>query len=249
MTTELAVVDTGNYLALQDGGAIAEAMAANLGDGAALKESDLTKVPIPSGGGTTWMVPSITGEAPEKAIEGVLVYQCVRGVLWPREEPEEGTLPALVTDDLKIARIVSQDLSNDFLESIAGARNEDGTYRWADLPQCEWGSGKNGHGKAAKEQRVLFILREQEPLPLVVAIQPGSLKNWRGFIMELTKAGIPFWRAVISLGLEKSQSGGGQPFSKVVPSLVGVLSDEQGKVIREKFTEPMRAVAASGSEG
>lgn len=250
MSTALATIDTSSYLALKEDGAIAEAMAANMGEGVALRESDLTRVPIPTGGGSTWLIPGLTGDEPAKTIEGVLVYQCVRGILWPKAEPEEGSLPALVTFDLKTAKKVSDQLSPAFLASIEPARIGDtDLYNWADLPQCQWGSGKDGNGKAAKEQRVLYILRETEPLPLVVTIQPGSLKDWQKFILALTKAGVPYYRAVISLGLEKSTSGGGQPFSRVVPSLVGVLTPEQGTVIRTQFSEPMRAVAETSFSG
>lgn len=243
MSTALATIDTNNYLALQEGGAVAEAMIANMGEGASLRESDLTRVPIPTGGGTAWEIPGLVEDEHTRTIEGVLVYQCVRGILWPKAEPEEGSLPALVTLDLKTARQIADNLPAAFLESIEPAKNEDGTYRWADLPQTQWGSGKDGSGKAAKEQRVLYILRESDPLPLVVTIQPGSLKDWQKFILQLTKAGVPYYRAVISLGLEKTTSAGGQPFSRVVPKLVGVLTSEQGAVIRTQFSEPMRAVA------
>lgn len=250
MSTALATIDTSNYIALQEGGAIAEALAANMGEGAALRESDLTRVPIPTGGGTMWMIPGLGGDEAAKTIEGVLVFQTVRGILWPKAEPEEGSLPALVSFDLKTARRVSDQLSDAFLDSIEPARIGDSDeYNWADLPQCQWGSGKGGSGKAAKEQRVLYILRETDPLPLVVTIQPGSLKDWQKFILALTKAGVPFYRAVISLGLEKSTSGGGQPYSRVVPNLVGVLTPEQGAVIRTQFTEPMRAVAETSFAG
>jgi hypothetical protein len=245
MGTALATIDTGTFLALQDGGAVAEAMAANLGEGAALREGDLTRVTIPTGGSTTWLVPSIMGDEPAKSIDGILVYQCVRGIVWPKAEPEEGSLPALVSHDLKTAHLVSDNLSDEFVDSIADAQLPSGEYDWNKLPQSQWGSGKDGNGKAAKEQRVLYILREGDPLPLVVVIQPGSLKNWQQFILAMTKAGIPYWRAVISLSLEKTTSKAGQPFSQVVPELKGVLTVEQGAVIREKFTEPMKAVAAT----
>lgn len=245
MSTALATIDTGTYLALQEGGAIAEAMEANLGEGASLRESDLTRVTIPTGGSTTWIIPGLRGDEPAKTIEGILVYMTVRGILWPKAEPEEGSLPALVSHDLKTARRVSDDLSADFLRSIEDARTGVDTYDWAKLPQTQWGSGKDGAGKAAKEQRVLYILRQGDPLPLVVVIQPGSLKDWQKFVLAMTKAGIPYWRAVVSLGLEKTSSSGGQPFSKVVPQLAGELTPEQGAVIREKFTEPMKGVAAS----
>jgi hypothetical protein len=246
MFNAITTIDTGTYLALADGGEIAEAMAANLGEGSALKESDLTRVRIPSSAGTQWTVPGLLQDEITPSLDGILVYQCVRGVLWAGDEPEEGSLPLMVTDDLKIGRLVADNPPQNFLDAIEPHRIV-GTdhYKWSDIPQNQWGSGKNGEGKRCKEQRVLFILRETEPLPLVVTIQPGSLKNWQQFIVALTKAGIPYWRAVITLTLEKDKSATGVAYSKVVPQLVGTLTKEQGDVIREKFTETMRAVAQS----
>ena len=247
MATALKTIDSGTFLALRDDNDIAEAMLANLGEGAMLRESNLTRVKIPTGGGVMWMVPTLTGDEPSRTIDGILVYQTVRGILWLGEEPQEGSLPALVSTDLKTARTIATDLPGEFLRSIEPALIDDarGIYDWTLLPQNEWGSGKGGNGKAAKEQRVLYILRQDEPLPVVVAIQPGSLGNWQEFIIQLTKAGIPFYRAVISLGLERAVSVGGQPYSQVLPKLIGTLTPEQGTVIRTRFTEPMRAVAAA----
>lgn len=245
-STALAVTDTKNYLALAEGGAVAEAMAANLGENVSFRESDLTRVPIPSGGATTWMIPDINEDRAAKTIEGILVYQCARGVLWAKEEPEEGSLPVLISYDLKTARLVApENIDKAVLAKIEPAKLADGTYDWGKLPQNEWGSGKGGKGKAAKEQRVLYILTPDQPLPLVVVIQPGSLKGWREFIVALTKAGVPFYRAVVSLSLSKETSANGQPYAQVVPRLVGTLSHDEGQIILQKFTTPMKGVAAS----
>lgn len=245
MTTALATVDAGGYLALQAGGEILEAMAANLGEGASLKESDLTRVKTPSGGGTTWSIPSITGDEDCKEIVGVICYMCVRGLLWRSDEPEEGSLPVLMSHDLKTAKLVIDraDVPEDMLADIDAATGPDGEIDWEKLPQSQFGSGKNGNGKAVKEQRVLYILREQDTLPIVVAINPGSLKDWGRFVVEMTKAGVPYWRAVVGLSLEKEKSTGGSPYSKVVPRLVGVLTPEQGKSIYANVTPMARAAA------
>lgn len=245
MTTALATVDAGGYLALQSNGEILEAMAANLGEGAALKESDLTRVKTPAGGGTTWSIPSITGEEEAKEIVGVLCFMCVRGLLWRGDEPEEGSLPVLVSGDLKTAKLVIDraDVPEDVLADIDAATGGDGVIDWEKLPQTQYGSGKGGFGKKAKEQRVLYILREQDTLPIVVAINPGSLKGWQRFVVELTKAGIPYWRAVIGLSLDKAKSGGGTTYSEVIPRLVGVLTPEQGKSVYTSVTPMARAAA------
>lgn len=249
MTTDLMIVPANTYLALADGGDIAEAMAANMGD-AGFRESDLTRVTIPTGGSTTWIIPGLLQDEATPTIEGALVYQTVRGLLWAGDEPEEGALPVLISNDLRTARIVASDVPQHILDLIEVARIEGtATYDWTKLPQNEWGSGKNGQGKACKEQRVLFILRASEPLPLIVAIQPGSLKNWQQFIVSLTKAGIPYFRAIVSLSLEKAKSASGVAYAQVVPSLVGVLSKEDGKLLREKFGATMEAVAQSSFAG
>lgn len=249
-STAIAVIKTDGYLALQEGGAIAEAMEANMGADAALRESDLTRVPIPTGGGTMWLVPTIGDDKAVKSIDGILVAMCLRGLLWAGDEPEEGSLPVLVSHDLKTARLVAaENVDAAMLRAIEPAKMADGRYDWSKLPQNEWGTGKKGHGKAAKEQRVLYVLPADEPLPVVVIIQPGSLKDWQKFVVSLTKAGIPYYRAVVSLTLEKDTAAEGQPFARVVPKLIGTISEAEGKVIRVKFTEPMKAVAACAFAG
>ena len=248
MASELAVIDAANYLALQDGGQIAEAMAANLGEGVQLRESDLTRVSIPSAGGTKWTISSLIEDEVTDAIEGVLVYQTVRGLIWPNDEPQEGTLPAMVSHDLKIGRLVGDRDSIDakLLQSFECAKIKGGdTYDWQELPQNQWGSAKKGAGKAATEQRVLYILRNKEPLPLVVCVQPGSLKNWRKFILALTKSKVCYWQAVVKLSLEKVKNAEGTSYAQIVPTLVGVLNKEQGAAVKETMSKPMAQVAAS----
>ena len=248
MSTALATIDAGSYLALQSGGEILEAMAANLGEGATLKESDLTRVKTPAGGGTTWTIPGLTGDTETKAITGVLCYMCVRGLLWRSDEPEEGSLPVLVSHDLKTAKLVLDraDVPGGMLADIDAATGADGLVDWEKLPQTQYGSGKGGVGKQAKEQRVLYILREEDTLPIVVPINPGSLKGWQRFVVEMTKAGIPYFRAVVELALEKAKSTGGTAYSEVVPRLVGVLTPEQGLSVRKNVT-PMAQAAAESS--
>lgn len=245
--TALQTIDTTGYLALQDGGAVVEAMNANLGEGASLKESDLTRVTTPAGGGTTWTIPSITGDEQSPEIVGVLVYMTVRGLLWKGDDAAEGSLPVLVSHDLKTAHRVldRSDVDEVMNVDIDTFTDEEGVIDWKALPQCQWGSGKNGVGKAAKEQRVLYILREQDTLPIVVTISPGSLKDWQKFIVELTKAGIPYWRAVIGLSLIADKSTNGTKFSKVVPKLVGVLTPEEGQSVYQSVTPTAQAAAST----
>ena len=202
-------------------------------------------MPTPTQGQTKWMIPSLFGEDYVEKIEGILVYQTARGVLWVSDEPVEGTLPVLISDDLKTARRVCavENVPDEMIPVLEDCHIQGDLFDWTALPYNEWGSGRNGVGKRAKEQRVLFILRKSDPLPLVVVIQPGSLKYWRKFIVELTKAGIPFYRAVISLGLEKAASEDGITYSRIKPSLVGCLSPEDGLSVKKQFSDSLARIA------
>jgi hypothetical protein len=252
-STALATADeplNGNFLALIEGSAELEAMETNLGDNAVLTESDLRRVKIPSAGGTKWTIPSVTGDETVDEIEGILAAVCPRGILWPSIESREGTMPLLRSDDLKIAHRVGNDngdISPAILEKYRIGDGEPAAYDWQGLTSdggpFGFGSGKNGQGKRAKEQRVLFILRERDVFPLVVTASPGSLKAIRQFVLGLVNAGIPHYRAIIGLSLRRETSQGGQAYSQIVPRLIGTLTVEQGEAIRQKYTIKLKEVA------
>lgn len=237
MANEIATVPVNSFLALQDGGDIAEAMQANLGGGA-LRLNDLTRVPIPTGGETQWIIPSLVENEVVDAIEGVLVFKADHGVLWPSDDPIPGTLPVLVTHDFITARLTSGEVPAHLQAGIDAATDEAGVIHWTKLPFAQWGTGKKGVGKQVKEQRVLFILRRNDPLPLIIIVQPGSLRNWDCFIVSLTKCGIPYYRAVVKLTLEQTLSKLGTKYAAVSPEIVGVVSKEEAVEIRRRYTVP-----------
>jgi len=238
MGNELAKIDANDYLALGEDRDLAAAVEANLDDGGGIEIGDLVRIPTPSGGGTTWSIETIEGEETTPEIIGILVLQKLHGVLWPNEEPSEGTSPLLVSDDLIVGRKVGDDYGDLSEEAIESTKRPDGLYDWRALPYTQMGSGRGGIGKRAKEGRMLAILRPGEMLPVIVRAQPGSAMIIRKFIRSLR---VPYWRAVVSLSLVKQTSKGGQKYSQIVPKLVGVLSDEQGAIVRDRYTEPLRA--------
>lgn len=242
--TSLAIIPRETYLALRSPDAqreLAEAWDANAAAGGSAGESLFLRVKTPSGGATTW---DVDGE-PAKVITGILVWSFPRGVLWPSDEVKEGTLPALRTDDLVTARQVGEmpDAMRKALEPYALAS---GGYDWqrltGDTGPYGWGTGKGGHGKAAKEQRVLFVLREGDMLPIVVTIGPGSLKNYPPLLNALTRHQIPCYRAIVSLSLEKAQSEGGTTYSRIVLQPVGQISREDGLAIKTTYTDKLAAM-------
>lgn len=234
-----------NYAAFQEQSEAAAALAANVGSLSEISLADFTHVPTPSGGSLQWTYESVTGEVSQDAIEGLLVYQCEHGSLWPTDEPTEGNPPLLITHDLRIAKKVGDDYGTLDPQAIEAARREDGYYDWQALPYTQMGSGKNGIGKRAKEGRMFCILPQGETLPMLVRIQPGSITDIRRWLLRLP---VPYFQVEVSLTLTKAKSKGGITYSKVVPRVTSVLSAEQGALVAERYTKPIAAAIRTSFE-
>lgn len=242
MSAELMTLESSGFLALQPGSDALAAIEANCSDGEGFGEANLTKVPTPAGGATNWEVEELEGSKSYKTLEGILVYYGKGGVIWPTNDPKPGTLPVLRTDDCRHAYRVGDDLGDISEAVLLEHLVADGLYDWktlADNPNSPYGfgTGKNGHGKRAQEYRVICLLRKGDAFPLLIRAKPGSLKNVMQFINRLTAAGIPYYRANISLSLEKASSKGGQPFSRIVPKLVSRLDQAAGQQVKSIYTD------------
>lgn len=252
-STGLTIVRPDGYLALQETAELREAMAAASEAGEHITQSDLIRVPIPTGGQTTrWTIPNPVREETVDEITGILVFYQPCGVLWPGVDPAPGSLPVLrtfnPTDPNAQAEQIGPipDAMIDTLERhrITPKGAVPALFNWSMLPYNQWGSGKGGVGKLCKEQRMLFILRENDIFPLLITAQPGSVKKVSSFFKQLTPtARVPYFRCVVSLRLEKAQSKSNQPFCRIVPKLEGILPSDVGEIIKQKWTEPLRQIA------
>ena len=238
MSTDLSV-PASRFIALDPANTRLQAFKANLAaSGESMGPGDLIRVKTPSGGGTKWEVSDGLGSSEMvDAITGVLVLYQPCGVLWPSEELSEGQKPVLRTFDLQTAEQVGP-IPDDMLETLAKYKIGERTYNWRDLPYNQFGSGKGGFGKRCKEQRMMFILRENDAFPVWLTVQPGSLKIVTGFIKKLAGE-CPYWQSIVELKLIKDRSTGGQPFSSIVPRLVGKLSDEDAARVKEEYTDTL----------
>jgi hypothetical protein len=250
MSNELMTLETTEYLALRPDSDLQAALAENIDPEEGISEKNLIKVPTPAAGATTWTIDEVDGEKSYKEIQGILVYYGKGGVIWPTNDPKPGTLPYLRTDDCRTAYVVGEESGDIDLDKLEQFANGDGTYNWRGLvdgPNAPFGfgTGKNGTGKRAQEYRVLCVLRKGDAFPLLVRAKPGSLKNVGDFINKLTAAGVPYFRAQVSLSLEKAQNGGGQPFSRIVPKLIGRLDQEAGEAVKRLYTEPLKNAVRS----
>jgi hypothetical protein len=243
MSTAISTnVKTIDYPALAPNSRQAQIIAANL-DGEPMTEMDLVRVPTPAGGGTTWNIDINGNIESTDEIVGLLVAVGKKGVLWPKDDPSDSR-PVIVSHDLLVGYRVGDDVSLGDIDPAALERYRigDRRYDWAALstgPEFGYGAGKSGSGKKVKEQRTLALLREGETWPILVTVGPGSLRNWLPFQKRLPA--FP-WECVIGLKLQKVKSSGGQPYSQIVPRVVGVISEEQGAVAKKVYHDSLTAM-------
>jgi hypothetical protein len=235
----------GAYLALRPDSEIAEALAANLVAGESISASDLVRVKTPSGGGKTWQYVDANGvEREEKSLVGILAAYVPVGTLWGGDQPAKGELPVLVTHDFVTARRVNDKIGTLDGELLELARVGDRLYDWTKLPWTQYGSGKDGHGKRAKESRLLFLLQPGETWPVLVTCGPGSLKSVTGWVKKFP---VPHFRCEVELTLTRAVSNGGVDYSQIVGRTLRTLSREEGAVIQRLYTIPLSRVAAEVS--
>jgi hypothetical protein len=254
MSTALSVYERNDFAAIAENSTIAEALKENMLPGDKFSEMDLIRVKTPAGGGLYWEIEGDSG--PSGEIEGVLVFNAWLGLLWPSLETGSGVKPLVRSNDLAIAKLnmtpeeiedavskgVLQQQMVDELEKHE-LPGQPGVYRWNDLPWTQQGTGKNGIGKFAKENRLMFVLRKNDSWPLVIKAGPGSLGSMSKLIKRLS---VPQYRAVVGLKLQVKESKGGQKYSEIIGAEKGQLDAETGAILKAMYTDRLRESHEAG---
>jgi hypothetical protein len=210
-----------------------DVMKENLGAGG-LDPTKLDRVKIPAGGGTAWEIPTLDGKGDiAKSLEVIIVAaQDVRSY-YATEYDGSKNPPDCAS-----------------LDTVTGSGEPGGQCR--DCPKSKWGTAvdKNNNptdGQACDQRKMMLCITKDSTLPFVVSIPPGSLGNINKYFMRLAGANLYFWAAVTNLSLKKTDSGGGIPYSVVVPEYVRSLSKEEIEGIiayREGLGPMFNALAA-----
>lgn len=218
MSTDIAVIEAGGYLALNHaGGEIGEIITELLG-GQELTERDLPRVKIPTGGSTTWEIPGPGGMEPAKELSGILVHFKFVRAYWP-STAATGTPPACHAEGPELVAV--------------GVGEPGGACKTC--PYNEYGSEpKQKRGKACKERELWFMLQPSTFLPLVVSLSPMSLQA-AGAYRKTTLAGIGVrtTSVVTAITLEADTNPEGEKFARAVPRMAGMLDPQEAEKARE----------------
>ena len=149
-------------------------------------------VKSPSGGSTVFAVPGLSGDEAEKELTGIVLDYTTPRAYWTTAEPVEGTPP----DCLSANSIISAD-----------------GKACATCPYNDFGS-KDGesNAKACKESVLLFLLRPNNVLPLLVRVPVTSKARFLKYTARLAGSLMPLSGVVTRITLEKATSKGGKPF-------------------------------------
>jgi hypothetical protein len=265
MSTGLTVYQRNDFLALAEGSDVAEALRENMDEGG-FNEQDLVQVKTPSGGGSFWEVNGPSGKEALPYIQGVIVFRCQKGLLWPSEEPGE-TRPVLMSDDMKTAKLCMdwQDVPTDMqlvlekheltaeeVTECTGIIDPAAQPRlfWWDgpkkLPYCEYGSSTKpgSKGKRAKDKQILYVLRKNEGLPLRLELGPTSIKPVRQFFNQMSD--LPHCRCEVKIGLKQLKNESGKDYSIATFERCAVLDKEAGDMIAHQYKRVIKAAHEAG---
>ena len=208
-----AVVDAEHYPALVGGVALVQTIRENMG-GEEISPADLNVVKMPTGGSTTWEIPTAGESVATKTITGIIVHITRRRAFW--KPGPLGSPPDCRSSDMLNG---FGDPGGDCLDcpnaKFSSAKNDDGT---------------DGPGQACTEKKLIFILREGQHLPDVIGASPGSLDIMRKW--QLSLGAKPYASIISELSLVKDTSAAGFPFARIKPRLVSDLPAEAAEQIR-----------------
>ena len=212
-STALATIEPGGYLALNHEPAEIEAIIAdNLGTDE-VDEFDLPRIKVPSGGGRTWEIPTLTGVEAAPVLDGIVVAFKTTRAYWP-EDADSGTPPACKSND-----------------GIIGEGDPGGACKTC--PFAQYGTalddkGNPAPGQACNAKEIWFMLRPGSFLPVAVALPATSLKPAKAYrVGTLGSAGMRLSSVVTHVTLEQSKNAKGDLYSRAVPVVGGRLSPEE----------------------
>lgn len=178
----------------------------------------------PSGGSTSFTIPSFSGETMEKSITGIILDYTTPRAYWETPDPAEGTPPACFSPDSLVShdgKVCANCTFNDF-------GSKDGET----------------NAKACKESVVLFMLRPDNIMPILVRIPVSSKRIFQRYMTRLIGKMIPVSGVVTKITLEKTTNKSGQPYALYNFEAVEILSAEEAENARtfgKKFMELVNA--------
>ena len=177
-------------------------------------------VKSPSGGSTVFSVPGLSHDEAETELSGIILDYTTPRAYWTTPEPVEGTPP----DCMSVNSIISTDGKS-----------------CAHCPYNDFGS-KDGesNAKACKESVLLFLLRPNTILPLLVRVPVTSKARFLRYTTRLAGELMSINGVVSKITLERATSRGGKPYALFKFESADILDMDttvRAKAYAQQFTD------------
>ena len=169
----------------------------DLADDYAGLQLSFQRVKIPGGGSLQFERPGDDPEIPDyaKTIEGVIVYSHQASAYWPEGSEYDDSVTPLCSS----------------VDGITGCGTPGGACAVCELNQYGTGTDSKGNpskGKACKNMRHLYILRDGEYMPILLALPPTSLRPYSDFVnASFVTRRRPAYASVVQIGLKRVENG------------------------------------------
>ena len=210
----VATIEPSKYaLIAADPQIIGQIMRENVGG--AVTEFTFDRVRVPGAGGLNWEVPSLSGIQEEKTITGIIVYNTMPRAYWRTSFDDGGGAPPDCS-------------ARDGQQGIGDPGGE-----CQRCPLSKFGSAppkkgqKESRGQACRQMRMLFVIRPQSLMPLVVVAPPTSLQEIGRYFLRLAGEAVPYYGVISALSLVKDKNKDGTVYSRIVPTMVKRLEKEE----------------------
>lgn len=229
---EIAVIESYDLTAVSESANMMQMLHEELGDDA---RPSFAYAKTPSSGMTAWQIKtSEDDEDPEiaKTIEGVILHSHKNFAWWQNslDGGASGTAPDCRS-----------------MDGVTGYDNFGGSFSCADCPNNKFGSdGKKG--KACKNGRRVYIMREGDMLPIRIDLAPTGNKPYDRYVENLLlpkKRGQKPMRpgqVITKIGLKIETSGDGIKYSAPTFECVGAVP-ESARPALLSLAESLKAVA------
>ena len=189
-----------------------------------LNHSLFDVIKSPSGGATSFSVPSLSGEDSEKEITGIILDYTTPRAYWTTPEPAEGTPPECYSRDSVISSEGERCLT--CVHNSFGSKDGD------------------SNAKACKESVELLVLRPDSIMPVIVRVPVSSKAAFLKYATRLVGKLVPIHGVITKITLAKAVSKGGQPYATYNFEMVRQLSADEAvraKAYANGFKEIMQS--------
>ena len=201
---------------------------------------DCRTIKLPAGGGFAYEVQGDDDDDVEylKEITGVIIFTHRANGFWPGSYGSGD-------DGNKIPLCSSMD-------GKTGMRTDTGEIVTCEsCPYNQFGSaadekGNQSRGKACKNMRRLYIMRDGNPNIYLLTVPPTSIKEVNRQLTKIMGNGIPYTGLIVGLKLEKATNANGIAYSKVVIEKKGLLPAEaaaKAKELRRQIKDKYQSLA------